>query len=57
VSPTIKTHPRTRSYGNVQVATGADHAFNRDSVALRVTFRFGTRVTDTDRVVVVGVGN
>ena len=35
------------AYGNVQLAT----SFNRDSIALRVTFRFGQVVADADRVV------
>ena len=39
------------AYGNVQLATSADYAFNRDSIALRVTFRFGQVVADADRVV------
>jgi HK97 family phage major capsid protein len=40
-------------YGNVQVATSDDYYFNRDSRALRATFRFGARVANADRVVLV----
>lgn len=43
------------AYGQVLVATSTDYLFNQDSVALRVTFRFGAVVAKPTRVVVVDV--
>jgi HK97 family phage major capsid protein len=40
-------------YGNVQVATSDDAYFSRDARALRATFRFGAKVANPDRVVLV----
>jgi len=43
------------AFGNVVIATSEHAAFQRDSVAVRATFRFGAQVSDTDRVVLVPV--
>lgn len=42
-------------YGSVLVARSDDFYFNQDSIAVRATFRFGAKVSDTDRVVLVPV--
>lgn len=39
------------AYGPLQVATSEHAYFGSDSVALRVTWRFGAKIVDTDRVV------
>ena len=36
--------------GDVKVATSADYYFNSDSIALRVTWRFGANLIHPDRV-------
>lgn len=41
------------AYGNVQIATSTDYLFGQDSVALRITFRFGAVVARPQRVVTV----
>ena len=43
------------AYGQVLIATSEHAAFQRDSVAVRATFRFGAKVSDADRVVLVPV--
>jgi len=35
---------KSSGYGNVLVATSDDYYFNRDTKALRATFRFGAKV-------------
>ena len=42
-------------YGNVQIATSTDYLFNQDSVALRITWRFGAKIADTNRVVALDI--
>jgi hypothetical protein len=42
---------RTRELAFVQLATSTDSYFGSDSVALRATFRFGAKITHTDRVI------
>ncbi len=41
--------------GNVQVASSQDFLFDKDSIAVRATVRFGAKIADADRVVLLGV--
>jgi hypothetical protein len=41
------------AYGPILVATSSDYLFGQDSVALRITFRFGAAVAKPERVVTV----
>lgn len=43
------------AYGQVQIARSDHFYFNRDTIGIRATFRFGATVSDTNRVVMVTV--
>jgi HK97 family phage major capsid protein len=43
-------------WGQLLIATSSDFLFDRDSIAIRATFRFGSKIAHEDRVVVLGVG-
>lgn len=42
--------------GRIEVASSEDFLFDRDSIAVRSTFRFGAKVADVARIVQIGVG-
>jgi HK97 family phage major capsid protein len=44
------------AYGAVQLAVSSDYYFNRDSVGVRATLRFGAVIANAQRVVHVSVG-
>lgn len=43
------------AYGPILVATSQEYLFGQDSVALRITFRFGAKVAKPERVVTVAL--
>ncbi len=43
-------------HGDIQLTTSQDYYFNRDTIAIRATWRFGIKVSDTNRVVLLGIG-
>ncbi|OBI18619.1 hypothetical protein A5712_21635 [Mycobacterium sp. E2327] len=43
-------------WGQLLIATSSDYHFNRDSIAIRATWRFGQQIAHPNRVVVLGIG-